>query len=1360
MSSEPGKMTSTLPPLLPPLPASGFAPVSGRVFLLFPFGYGLTSLADRNGVARSDPIQRGFTRAFDLMLQLVLETFQRMPDEGGVCFINQLSAAEREARTQSPFESLVGPYLTHCYVAFSNDQAQEFMKLFSDIMNPVEDEVPKSKRSKKQQQTRPHPNSRHFVKRFNQWQSAVAPWTRMVFQEDSFMFDVRREHSTAVPAAAAVDTDGDDASDGVMDANGIMNPNHGLYRHRGAHPLTLFDIKTMLPALRCDISVDDVIRQHDGSKVMWPSTELQDAAVCIPLSPTGLVNMFTDQATLEVDASTLFKYTPFYLTPTDSQIDKAVESYFCGIGFPEMPQHIDCGFAEDDSERWKRRLIVGQQFSPEERGAREAQKFQSKLPYIIDPTRDNPSTFKDDMVSAALGETVQRMLYSRLMATADANGQALDEAIRLSPVDAYRVLASTVEQAYIVCNGQGTAGLPPNLLELMRTVQHKLSTMAAIPDLEERARLARILLAANVDHSEPGAGDNDLKLVQTVEMQIGRETRRFKMTVSSAFDVWNIEQMIRHARLVATQIPVVNVSYMAAHRVLTDERKALNIAFLGDAGIGKSYAQSECFAKFVYGFFISAAGSNSEQGKIYSTENSDGVLLLQDENSFFEEKKQHCLGDQVSVYKTELEERAAKRQTTGKKLNEHNIEELQSYIVAKLYRGCNFCNVNYHSGWKEISDRWVYLDIRNPSGGGGTSSSGMSDLQHEVASFCALRHAISQLAYIPRHFINSKLIRSNTSMVDLFLGLLRKHESKGVGRKIPVNRGAQAVVRLAEARMMQELQHVFLTQSMGDRWHIRCSADNIKEFMLRAQPLAVVSPEAVVAAYTTLYPAEDVEIDRLISDILFCGMVLELKSDRADEYTWPWHKTVTRTQDNTAFATTFESLNALAGHIHDKLSTNTVCPGKETVLKKLLDMKEIRGGQQMSAISVTSMSYETAAGRTYSASRVCISNAALQAWTAPLEAAIMSGLLDIVAATPIEKLKFDDDGRVLLDIRHPSSLGVGLLYGTEYVDSALPVFDPYYAMGTLPPNQALAGQVANLANGVLGGRIRSPDRRVRALRNLVKTGKNEVGEPVSVDAPPESPGHSAAQLSIEATATVMQAKKMYWVQTKPAIEISEARDPTNYWSVTGDENGNPLFGGEARFSVAGTVGSHIKIDLDATIKAIDKRLNRSSLPEGLSAAIQDLYRIGYSKEWLEKAEPTIICGVKSVVIDRQIQAEIIKVPYEPSNAAVTVKDINHVPESAMTYTNPRTKTAVERIGRMNEIFPGVEPYRTFEPGAGLWARCVVSRFTRLFGPGWIGVPEIEKLISRQMWEHGIRAVMDETKQRIAEVLDAEDAAMA
>lgn len=1369
-----------------PLPSARIKGFKGAHFMCFPIGVGLSSLAQSNGFDRLNGNDRDLTRVADLMLQLVLQTFEAIPSDGGMIVVHRLPEDDRNARENTPFSRLVGPYISDVFVAFSVEQAIKFAEFFDEIMNPAEDDAQKKKRRRVTAEW--HSCSRHYVSHFSLWTAALDPLFTLVFGGRDIAGMVDKTMSTTVPtedgggcdlsqicSSGGTSESWESTSDEMMDAEddaGMASAPSQLYR-RAAHPLVLFEINRMVTALLADkhsgfnTKLEWFIKQEGSSQRLVPHHKLQDSAICIEFNPRDAVKFFLREVTKEIDASKLFAVAPLYLTPSDDDIDLMVREKLKNLG-----EAADHGFTAEDSEHWTRRMIYSQHFSPQERKERDQTEGKNGVYYIrMSPAQMHRIDVQQHYVGAHLGEKVLRDLYPRLSQVADDNRRLLELAIEQSPKEAVRVYRRIVLDGLEICSAKGSAGIPVNLCKLVEAVRSSMKELNTIESKKKHVGEISKFVTAWTKGS--GEGTTGFFTRRTHNGEV------VTLNQSSLEDIWLIQNLEVHFRLVPTQISVFVVTFNGAYRVLGARCDGLNLAFLGKYGGGKSYAQ-KFTAGALFPFLTRTSGTGaSAQGDKYATEVTDLVVFFEDENPFFDKKPPNLPAQQISEIKSLLAERAVKRTTVSKYMDTDGVEKLGPVTLQYLARGLNQCNANHQASIPEVGDRWNIVDVMKDEMHGGADSDGPTPHALGIATTMQFKHGLSQIVLLPEHFCRHTAFKPDTSLVAVFKGLLQKARRNGVRVVVPNSRRAVDFRKMAEARAVKRLSHSFRSAPETDKGRrIVFTQSDLEDFMIRGPPNLVASPEDVISAYFLMNPIDYSQGDEKIDSILFGGSCLMLLSDSTfqsegsaqAEYKWPWHQRRVPVCNNTGFATRFEKVADLAKYVHGVLAREGTCPSDETIAKRLEMMFVSNEGKPRLMTGTVAVEQRNGGMRSNS-DRIGVSVRAVRETSSPLELAMLSGLLDLVANLPIDEIKFGRSGNILIPMMHPDApeafqkskkIGDKLV---RFVHNPLAVLDPHQTGGRKED-----GDLFTIYEGVAYCRIRKAVDRIRALSKLVgKDGQSALEDLALLHTRviPEKCGNEQKGMhfdrpTIHAQVTVIASKNVNWVGAEEDLPLKIRIDGLNedYWTFSDGTQGrgsedvleNGVWFNRAAHPLN---GKYVELNLGKAIDLIDDQLTERKMDPRLETLIRNFYDACHGKAFLDRKKPTIMAGSALEINGASTKTEYVMLPYKKNkDAKVQIRDI--------VYFGPDEDNFVERFDddsdrklkclvELNASFPGKQETVVHRRGKNLFCRQLILKFASFFGSSWIGCEEAEALIDPSMWELGLREVMNESAVALAQL---------
>lgn len=496
----------------------------------------------------------------------------------------------------------------------------------------------------------------------------------------------------------------------------------------------------------------------------------------------------------------------------------------------------------------------------------------------------------------------------------------------------------------------------------------------------------------------------------------------------------------------------------------------------------------------------------------------------------------------------------------------------------------------------------------------------------------------------------------------------------------------------------------------------------------------------------------------------------------AKPYAFPWMAgAAVRVGNNQYLASHYESVDVMGRMIYNEIrGTQVKCPSEVTIVKMLTSMMSAPP-MRPASLQMMDVPFQGRKGNVMTSQRVCILGAALNRSTTDVEAALLSGFLRLIDVTPVDELVFGFDdtrqgpkGWVLFQLdqacstqtefvaRRTSVLdgvsgawkasGAGEAGGAPhtfcFTQNALCVLDPHHILGQTGANEASQA----IATGIQRGEVHSVSPKVRELQRLLSREYPDMGvlsAPVDSSASTiwtpggEAQGSSAkilSQLTIQRQLIATTSKNPPWEGGCPPFLIVEGCDSQTFKlkSSQGGRVSSPLHPNVKLYECETTSQTwYAKVYLDRSVDIVQSIRERSDLPKELVRAIQDFDNVMTgSAAWRRKNEPACLAGA-TVKITPSGQAVLNStfVPFKESEGR-EVRDIRYVESAVGSMSMTMEEEEREDLsGRDAGVFPGTSRFVKLKFGQNIHAKQVRARFTQFFGPGWEGVPEIEKLMS-------------------------------
>jgi len=1333
-------------PSFGPLPSvcDGSVIGTGVYAMYIETGHGGSAIQTRNGSARDSDYHMRRIRASQFMLQVAAEVFASDSSEGGALAFTRVDKHTRATRAADPYMPLPGPHMVDFIIVMSYDQVVDFMQRFQQKMIGIEGaEEPKKKRAKPEPIT--EKCDHRLVRTFPQWVTSVQTQRAQVFGMSGNVAVVNAEHSLKIPAE---DGDPDDLASILAQC---------AHTKDLAHPLKLNELGRVVRALRKSCGseaypyeVTDFVSLMAGSfkYELRPSTRISAAALCRPFRPNEFARRFMHPITGDIDATTYLWDVPWYAEPSLPQLELVFNKFHAAVGTEVTPESLGIEDGSVLRRLWPRSGIAGQNFSGQEDWPADAQLYG-------DPTRNTPVRVAVGGVSGVLGDSTVAKEYPRLWTLGGDNLAAVQSAQKQSPEHAFNELRKISHTAVTIAGQTGESGLPPQFSRIVMFLAETGATIAGM---------------------EPGP------LKRTKRYLFGR-TRGNMMKDGLMPLAWaekvNWDTLSELMGIMPTQLYVVKAMWIAFFNIMCAETSSLDLVFQGGAGIGKSHGE-RCAAKMIATFFTRLIASESGKALVYMG-NVDNMFKIYDESKWFSTVRgaaNRIDAEEIERKKTELESAVLQHSVAAEVIDpETGVVSRKTQTIMKPVRGGGATMANGPAVLPEVGDRHTVIAIENPGESGDYSGSLDGPWTAHIYLRTAYLHSASQLlcCLLQHFFPRGSIIQVDLSPVSLFLGILKKSSSFELGCEIPSRRREKDLQTAVKACTIEEVALTTFGTNRGnpDDNAVTFTQKQLAAMALKASMNLVASSQAVLTAYSALFPINTSEIRWAIENCLFNGTHLLFKdglkgTDATDA--WPWEKVgkPDRQGDNMYVSTPYESLPHLAEQISSSIETNFVKRPDRVVVEGMLD-KMTRPSNQSSqpailrTVSVQIESANRAPPR--QSTRVAVLQSALSGAHTPTEAVLASGFLSLISAMPFYEVRFGVDVRcrkkhtwVCVPVfKAPSFFEDATVTRGDntwfYPKNGLCVIDPHTAFGAADEGSVTAA----IADDVRNGRVYPVSDRVVAMADLVSGDAARVAsattDRLEADVVAQDPGgaidtrrrdgmkgaHILSKDTIGRQLVATTAKCMDGEAGVPPFNIASISGEEAAWFAKprgGQElpTGTPFGEASGTFHETKPTGSgyYVKVYLDECIRSVQATLDSSqSWRPAFADAVQifDGAMTG-TAEWRSAKRPSVLVG-HSCRTNSNRKSELVynEIRYR-EHPPTEVADTRFVDSKAGSYSDQiSVEERAAAVDVTSRIFPGTQSKITITNGQNIHARQIAARFESFFGPGWHAVPKIRKLVS-------------------------------
>ena len=1360
----------------------------GFVVISASTGHGQSPITRTNGVKPVDNLHLQSNRFFQLILHVALSTLKLAPGapgEGGVMFVTRVDGNILNSRLKSPLMPLVGPHLIDLFVCLSVDQLSTFMAIFQQFVLPIEEEGQRKKKRKVDQVPFGACDHRNICG-FEHYRQAATPMAIQRFKFSSMGHVINIEKCTRCPPEGA-------SAEDLVEYTQLDEDRKNML-----HPLVLCNAREVVKSLegRSDYPflVKDFLRYEGTEVVLQPSDRVKDAALCRTFTPGEFVSYYTNYAG-EPDAALFLGQIPYFCGPSPDQIRNAVQRLFrVRTDGTVVPEAADYGFDETSPEfsDWHRLVIRGQQFSA---AAREKMRpYHHKMP--LDPSRITKIPGLELEKGGTIGVSALRAQYPRLWVLSETNARAFEIARSKTPREALRCLERVAKQSLDIAQIGGDSGLTPNFFKLQRSLMNDFNEFQRA-SAQTRTRARTFLFPNRVVRNEAG---------YDVGQMLKRDERSgATLTPLMYLELWLRDNLRSYLGVMPTQQHIVLCTWCGLHRVMTAGLRSLDFAFYGDPGIGKTWSISVA-AEMVDENVVMSKGSGSDQSVVYKEANEDNKYTCRDESEFFEDseggkrtQKSTVSSRQIAREKTRLETAIVEHETTIKKIDpDTGLERHVTLEIAKVLRGGSATNANGPAINRAFRSRLAEIDCENPGISGSFNALPAGPMHKQFYRITRLFHSMSQVSCcLLEHFVRSAFVEIDTTAVDVFLGILRTVDAAELGFDVPSQRKQKDLEKAAESYAIMEATSTLwgtvreqtgtADESAEERLFSLSDAD-LCDLVVRASLNLVVSSQAVISAFCLLHPLSDMKIRKDVEKFVFGGDCLLLKpvvdpapvdssnvggpqrrASTVKQYEFPWLLgAAVRVGNNQYLASNYESVDVMARMIYNEIKgTSVKCPSEVTIVKMLASMMHAPP-MRPASLQMLDVPMPGRRGNMMSSQRVCILGSALNRSSTDVEAALLSGFLELINATPVDELTIGYDstpqgpvGWVLFDLDQTSSVATehtvrrnqvmagepGAWSGDHqfcFTRNALCVLDPHHILQQPSANDASR----KIASGVQQGKVFPVSAKVRELQKLLTSQRPDLAKltaPVSTTREavwtPGGETHAAttkilSQLTIQRQQIATTAKNPTWEPGCPPFLIVDGCEEA--FRLKQADGGLPTtpFGSGVKLYPKVTGDAHgakwyAKFYLERSVDIVDSIRKRTDLPKALVSAIQDFDNVMTgSAAWRRENKPAVLAGAMvNITPSGQAVLTSTVVPFKET-AGRRVRDVRHVTSAVgsmcMEVGDDERK---ELSGRDSGVFPGTSPTVELKFGQNIHAKQVRARFTQFFGPGWEGTPEIERLMS-------------------------------
>jgi hypothetical protein len=1308
-------------------------------------GHGGSAIQDRNGSVRDSDFHMRRIRASQFMLQVAAEVFGSDPSEGGAVAFTRVDAHTLATRAKNPYMPLPGPHMVDFILVMSYDQTVDFMQRFQQKIIGIEGaEEPKKKRARTEPIT--ERLDHRLIRTFPQWVTSVQTQRAHVFGLSGNVAVVNAEHSLKIPAE---DGDPDDLASILAQC---------AHTKDLAHPLKLNELGRVVDALRKSCGpanypyeVTDFVSLMAGSfkYELRPDARISAAALCRPFRPNEFARRFMHPLTGDIDATTYLWDVPWYAEPSLPQLELVFNKFHTAVGTEVTPESLGIEDGSDLRRLWPRSGIAGQNFSGEGDWPAEAQLFG-------DPTRNTPVRVAIQDVAGVIGDSTVRKAYPRLWAKAEDALAAVESAQMQSPPDALNELRKIAYTAVTIAAQTGESGLPPQFSKIVRFMAESGAKIAGM----EKAPLAR-----------------------TKNYSFGRtEGNMMKgglMPLAWAEKV-NWDTLSELMGIMPTQLYVVKAMWVAFFNIMCAETSSLDLVFQGGAGIGKSHAE-KCAAKMVATFFTRLIASESGKAPVYMG-NIDNMFKIYDESKWFSTVKgtsNRIDPEEIERKKTELESAVLQHSVAAEVIDPvTGVVSRKTQTIMKPVRGGGATMANGPAVLPEVGDRHTVIAIENPGESGDYSGSLDGPWTPNVYLRTAFIHSASQLlcCLLQHFFPRGSIIQVDLAPVSLFLGILKKYSSFELGCEIPSRRREKDLQTAVKACTIEDVALTTFGTNRGNPLDmpVTFTQKQLAAMALKASMNLVASSQAVLTAYSALFPINTSEIRWAIENCLFNGTHLlfkdGVKGGDAVAHSWPWEVVGVpdRQGDNMYVSTPYESLPQLAEQISSSIETSFVKRPDRVVVEGMLDRMTRPSNQssEPAILRTVSVQLETAhRGPPRQSTRVAVLQSALSGAQTPTEAVLASGFLSLIAAMPLHEVRFGVDVRcrkkypwvcVPLSNAEGTFADAMVTRGDRtwyYPKNGLCVIDPHRAFG-----EAADGTVTSaVADDVRNGRVYPVPDRVAAMADLVSGDAARVGlataERLEADVVARDPGsatdtrrrdgmkgaHILSKKTIGNQLVATTAKYMDGEAGVPPFNIAGIGAGEAAWFAkprAGQQlpAGTPFGADSGTFHQTTPIGSgyFVKVYLGECIRSVQTTLNSSqSWRPAFADAVQvfDGAMTG-TAEWRSAKRPSVLVG-HSCRTNANRKSELVynEIRYR-AHPPAEVADIRFVDSKAGSYSDQISEEErASSVDVTSRLFPGTRSKITVAHGQNIHARQIAARFESFFGKGWHTFPEVRKLVS-------------------------------
>lgn len=1334
-------------PSFGPLPSvcAGSVIGTGAYAMYIETGHGGSAIQTRNGSAQDSDYHMRRIRASQFMLQVAAEVFGSDPSEGGALAFTRVDAHTLATRAADPYMPLPGPHMVDFILVMSYDQTVDFMQRFQQKMIGIDGaDEPKKKRAKTEPIT--EKCDHRLIRTFPQWVTSVQTQRAHVFGMPGNVAVVNTEHSLKIPAE---DGDPDDLGSILTQC---------AHTKDLAHPLKLNELGRVVEALRKSCGseaypyeVTDFVGLVAGNfrYELRPSSRISAAALCRPFRPNEFARRFMHPITGDIDATTYLWDVPWYAEPSLPQLELVFNKFHAAVGTEVTPESLGIADGSDLRRLWPRSGIAGQNFSGREDWPADSQLYG-------DPTRNTPVRVAVGGVSGVLGDSTVAKEYPRLWTLGGDNLAAVQSAQKQSPKDAYNELRKISHTAVTIAGQTGESGLPPQFSRIVRFLSEMGATIAGM---------------------EPGP------LKRTKQYLFGR-TRGNMMKDGLMPLAWaekvNWDTLSELMGIMPTQLYVVKAMWVAFFNIMCAETSSLDLVFQGGHGIGKSHGE-KCAAKMIATFFTRLIASESGKAGVYM-DNVDNMFKIYDESKWFSTVRNavnRIDAEEIERKKTELESAVLQHSVAAEVIDPvTGVVSRKTQTIMKPVRGGGATMANGPAVLPEVGDRHTVIAIENPGESGDYSGSLDGPWTPHVYLRTAYLHSASQLlcCLLQHFFPRGSIIQVDLSPVSLFLGILKKSSSFELGCEIPSRRREKDLQTAVKACTIEEVALTTFGTNRGnpDDRPVTFTQKQLAAMALKASMNLVASSQAVLTAYSALFPINTSEIRWAIENCLFNGTHLlfkdGLKGQEAKD-AWPWEKVgrPDRQGDNMYVSTPYESLSQLAEQISSSIETSFVKRPDRVVVEGMLNKMTRPSNQssQPAILRTVSVQIESVhRGPPRQSTRVAVLQSALSGAHTPTEAVLASGFLSLISTMPFHEVRFGVDVRCRK--KHPWVCVPVLKAGQKpfadttavrgdrtwyYPKNGLCVIDPHEAFGAADDGSVTAA----IADDVRNGRVYPVPDRVAAMADLVSGDAARVAlataDRLEADVEARDPGgaidtrrrdgmkgaHILSMDTIGRQLVATTAKCMDGEAGVPPFNIASisaeevawfAKCPTGHQLPTGTPFGEP----SGTFHETNPIGSgyFVKVYLDECIRSVQATLDSSqSWRPAFADAVQifDGAMTG-TAAWRSAKQPSVLVG-HSCRTNSNRKSELVynEIQYR-EHPPTEVADIRFVDSKAGSYSDQIS--AEERAAAVDvtsRIFPGTRPKITITNGQNIHARQIAARFESFFGLGWHKLPEIRKLVS-------------------------------